>query len=129
MKNKINAFNQNFAAKITSGVATMWCAYAFAAIALISLPSAINTGNLITIVAWVAQTFLQLVLLSIIMVGQNVASAAVEQKITETHTASLGEFELAKEARSLNQQEVRELKQIAAEIHQVLKEIEKKTTT
>jgi len=124
--NKINTFNQNLAAKITSGVATMWCAYAFAAIALISLPAAIKTGDLITIVAWVAQTFLQLVLLSIIMVGQNVASAAVEQKITETHTASLGEFELAKEARALNQQEIRDLKAIASEIHKVLKEIEKK---
>ena len=124
--NKINTFNQNLAAKITSGIATMWCAYAFAAIALISLPAAIKTGDLITIVAWVAQTFLQLVLLSIIMVGQNVASAAVEQKITETHTASLGEFELAKEARALNQQEIRDLKAIAAEIHKVLKEIEKK---
>jgi len=126
MMNKINTFNQNLAAKITSGVATMWCAYAFAAIALISLPAAIKTGDLITIVAWVAQTFLQLVLLSIIMVGQNVASAAVEQKITETHTASLGEFELAKEARALNQQEIRDLKAIASEIHKVLKEIEKK---
>jgi len=126
MMNKMNTFNQNLAAKITSGVATMWCAYAFAAIALISLPAAIKTGDLITIVAWVAQTFLQLVLLSIIMVGQNVASAAVEQKITETHTASLGEFELAKEARALNQQEIRDLKAIAAEIHKVLKEIEKK---
>ena len=126
MMNKINTFNRNLAAKITSGVATMWCAYAFAAIALISLPAAIKTGDLITIVAWVAQTFLQLVLLSIIMVGQNVASAAVEQKITETHTASLGEFELAKEARALNQQEIRDLKAIASEIHKVLKEIEKK---
>ena len=128
MMNKLNTFNQNLAAKITSGVATMWCAYAFAAIALISLPAAIKTGDLITIVAWVAQTFLQLVLLSIIMVGQNVASAAVEQKITETHTASLGEFELAKEARALNQQEIKDLKTIAAEIHKVLKEIEQKNS-
>lgn len=104
----------------------MWCAYIFAAIALISLPSAIKTGDLITIVSWVAQTFLQLVLLSIIMVGQSVSSASVEQKITETHTASLGEFELAKEARALNQQEVTELKAIAADIHRVLKDLEPK---
>jgi len=66
---KINDFNTKLAARITSGVATMWCAYAFAAIALVSLPSALKSGDLITIVAWVAQTFLQLVLLSIIMVG------------------------------------------------------------
>lgn len=126
MGEKLDTFNTNLAAKITSGVATMWCAYIFAAIALISLPAAIKTGNLITIVAWIAQTFLQLVLLSIIMVGQNVASASVEQKITETHTASLGEFELAKEARALNQQEIIELKKMAAEIHRVLRDLEPK---
>jgi hypothetical protein len=126
MLKKINSFNTSLASKITSGVSTMWCAYIFAAIALISLPSAIKTGDLITIVSWVAQTFLQLVLLSIIMVGQSVSSASVEQKITETHTASLGEFELAKEARALNQQEVTELKAIAADIHRVLKDLEPK---
>ena len=126
MLKKINDFNTNLAAKVTTGVATMWCAYAFAAIALISLPNALKSGDTITIVAWIAQTFLQLVLLSIIMVGQNVASAAVEQKITETHTASLDEFELAKEARAQNGEELLELKRIAADIHRVLKDIEPK---
>ena len=124
---KINDFNTKLAAKITSGVATMWCAYIFAGIALVSLPSALKSGDLIVIVAWVAQTFLQLVLLSIIMVGQNVASASVEQKITETHTASVGEFELAKEARDLNNQEIVELRRIATDIHRVLKDIESAT--
>jgi len=123
---KIDSFNQKLAAKITSGVATMWCAYLFAAIALVSLPAAIRSHDLITIVSWVAQTFLQLVLLSIIMVGQNVASASVEQKINETHTASLGEFELAKEARLLANQELAELKVIAADIHRLMKDIEGK---
>ena len=123
---KITEFNTKLAAKITSGVATMWCAYIFAVIALISLPAALSSGSAITIVAWVAQTFLQLVLLSIIMVGQNVASASVEQKINETHTASLGEFELAKEARETSRQEMTELKEIAKEIHRVIKDIEGK---
>jgi hypothetical protein len=104
----------------------MWCAYIFAALALISLPAAIKTGDVVVIVAWIAQTFLQLVLLSIIMVGQKVSSASVEQKITETHTASLGEFELAKEARLVAKQELAELKVIAADIHRVLREIEGK---
>jgi hypothetical protein len=104
----------------------MWCAYLFAALALISLPAAIKTGDVVIIVAWIAQTFLQLVLLSIIMVGQNVASASVEQKINETHAASLGEFELAKEARELANQELAELKTLAAEIHKVLKDNEAK---
>ena len=60
------------------------------------------------------------------MVGQKVSSASVEQKITETHTASLGEFELAKEARLLANQELAELKVIASDIHRVLRDIEGK---
>ena len=124
--NRINEFNRRVAEKITSFVSTMWCAYLVAALALISLPAAIKTGDVVIIVAWIAQTFLQLVLLSIIMVGQNVASASVEQKINETHAASLGEFELAKEARELANQELAELKTLAAEIHKVLKDNEAK---
>jgi len=58
--------------KITNLVGTMICAIIFACLSLISLPAAIHSHNLITIVAWIAQTFLQLVLLPIIMVGQNI---------------------------------------------------------
>ena len=123
---KVSSFNRKFAEKITSGVATMWCAYGFAALALISLPAALKTGDLIVIVAWVAQTFLQLVLLSIIMVGQNVSSEAVAQKIDETHSASLGEFELAKEAQAIAKEELSELKEIAREIHTILHDVERK---
>ena len=85
---KSKSFNDWLAKKITDGVATMWCAYLFAFLALISLPAAIKTHDVVTIVAWVAQTFLQLVLLSIIMVGQNLNSVGVEKKINETHAAS-----------------------------------------
>ena len=124
--NRINEFNRRLAQKITSFVSTMWCAYIFAALALISLPAAIKSGDVVVIVAWVAQTFLQLVLLSIIMVGQQVSSQSVEEMIKETHTASLGEFELAKEARAIADQELKELKKIASEMHQVLRDIEGK---
>ena len=55
---------------ITKIVGTMWCAIAFTILALISLPEALHNGTATTI-SWIAQTFLQLVLLSIIMVGQN----------------------------------------------------------
>ena len=119
-------FNLWLAEKITSSVATMWCAYIFAGIALISLPKAIQSGDSIVIVSWVAQTFLQLVLLSIIMVGQKVQSSGVEQKIDETHTASLAEFELAKEARDNANQELKELKALSREIHALITSMEKK---
>jgi hypothetical protein len=74
-------FNDWLAVKITKAVGSMWCAYIFTALALISLPSAIASGNVITIVSWVAQTFLQLVLLSVILKGQNLQGERVEQVI------------------------------------------------
>jgi hypothetical protein len=126
--NAVSRFNKTIAAKITSVVGTMWCAYAFAAIALISLPNAIKTGDTVVIIAWIAQTFLQLVLLSIIMVGQSVQSESVEQKINETHEASLGEFELAKEARGIANEELKELKEISKEVHRLLRDLEKKVS-
>ena len=124
--NRINAFNRRIAEKITSVVSTMWAAYLFAAIALISLPSAISSGDTLTIVDWVAQTFLQLVLLSIIMVGQQRSSEKVSTEIDETHAAALAEFEYAKEARAIAQQELTEIKKMSKEIHSILKNIEKK---
>ncbi len=117
-------FNLWLAEKVTTGVATMWCAYLFAAIALISLPKAIQSGDSIVIVSWVAQTFLQLVLLSIIMVGQKVQSQSVEETINETHTASLAEFELAKEARELAHKEISELHQLSKDMHKLMREVE-----
>ncbi|MCX6437975.1 MAG: hypothetical protein NTZ06_04940 [Actinobacteria bacterium] len=120
--------NQRIAQKITSGVATMWCAYIFAAIALVSLPNAIKSGDIIVIVSWIAQTFLQLVLLSIIMVGQNVQSKSVEQKIDETHFASLAEFEIAKEAQIIAHQELKELRQISQEMHTLVQDLEKRVS-
>jgi len=78
-------FNAWLAVKVTKGVGTMWCAYAFALIALISLPQAIRSHNAVTLVSWVSQTFLQLVLLSVIIVGQNVLAAAADKRSEATY--------------------------------------------
>jgi hypothetical protein len=98
---EVEGFNAKFAVIITSGVGTMACAYLFALLAFVSLPAILIQANVLTrsdvpnfftkpglilIVAWVAQTFLQLVLLSIILVGQRVQSAASDAR-------SLKEFE------------------------------------
>jgi len=109
---RVDTFNRYIAEKITAGVATMWCAYLFAIITLISLPNAIRSNDTLVIISWVAQTFLQLVLLSIIMVGQKSSSSKLEQTINETHDATL--VELA------------ELKVLSAEIQQVIKDLEQK---
>jgi hypothetical protein len=81
---RTRGFNNWLAVKVTDVVGTMWCAYAFAALALISLPDAIKAGTS-PLIAWIAQTFLQLVLLSIIMVGQKVASRKTDQQLDQTY--------------------------------------------
>ena len=48
------------------------------------LASAIRSGALST-VQWISQTFLQLVLLSIIMVGQQVIGAASDERAIDTY--------------------------------------------
>jgi hypothetical protein len=78
-----NGFNAKVAVFVTNLVGTMWCAYAFTALALIGLPAALRPGGE-GLIAWVAQTFLQLVLLSVIMVGQNVQSAAADARAENT---------------------------------------------
>jgi hypothetical protein len=76
---EVEGFNAKVALVITRSVGTMACAYVFGLIALISLPDAIKAGRP-AIISWIAQTFLQLVLLSIIMVGQSVQSAASDAR-------------------------------------------------
>jgi hypothetical protein len=91
----VTRFNTRVALLITHAVGSMWCAYAFALFDLISLPAAIR-GGASAIVSWVAQTFLQLVLLSVIMVGQNVQAAAADKRAEATfHDASATLHEVA----------------------------------
>jgi hypothetical protein len=96
MNEKVQRFNAWLAVKITNTVGSMWCAYVFTLLALISLPDAIHGGTA-PLIAWIAQTFLQLVLLSIIMVGQDVASQKAEARAEEDHRMIKAEFELMKE--------------------------------
>ena len=81
----VTRFNSKVGLGITRSVGTMWCAYVFAALALVSLPFALASGNPITIVGWIAQTFLQLVLLPVIIVGQNIQAAASDDRAAATY--------------------------------------------
>jgi len=79
-------FNGKIGVFITTVIGTMWAAYIFTVLALISLPTVLSSGSLIVIVAWVAQTFLQLVLLPIIIVGQNVQARAADKRSEQTYS-------------------------------------------
>ena len=66
-------------------VGTMWCAYAFAVLALVALPSALQRGSLLDLIQWISQTFIQLVMLSVIMVGQNILARASDKRADMTY--------------------------------------------
>jgi len=112
-----NRFNEWLAIRITKVVGTMWCAYAFAALALISLPAAIRGGTA-TLISWIAQTFLQLVLLSIIMVGQNIAAKKSDRQLEQTYRDSEQLLKISVAMRDLLQKNT----ELTAEIHEVVRD-------
>jgi uncharacterized membrane protein len=88
-------FNKSAALKITENVGTMTCTWAFAVVALCSLPATLFAANVINlkmtltsagfilVVSWLAQSFIQLVLLPAIMVGQNLQAAASDVRASK----------------------------------------------
>src|SRR5215470_4072749 len=106
----IGHFNTRIAVGVTKRVGSMWCAYAFALLALISLPAALSSGSPIIIVGWIAQTFLQLVLLPIIIVGQNVQAAASDARAESDHETLLAIHTLAAEIHGIDERHSKILK-------------------
>ena len=92
-------FNNRLAVKITKSVGSMWTGYLFAMLSLFSLPAILKlvfpkltifphwlvSASLISLIAWVSQNFLQLVLLPVIMVGQNVIQRQQDAKAETDH--------------------------------------------
>ena len=120
LEKRENAFNDRLAITITRIVGTMWCAYAFAALALVSLPAAIRGGTA-TLIAWIAQTFLQLVLLSIIMVGQKVAAEKSDRQLEQTYCDAEALLKISDEIHSL----LKENTQMTEEINKLVKDSKK----
>lgn len=96
-ESRIGKINDAIGLKITQSVGTMWAAYAFLLLTLVSLPAAIASGSVLIIVAWIAQTFLQLVLLPIIIVGQNIQAAAADNRAKATYDDASAVLEEAKQ--------------------------------
>ena len=110
-------FNGRLAVLITKAVSTMWCAYVFTAIALISLPDAL-AGGTAAIISWIAQTFLQLVLLSVIMVGQKVSAQASDKQALQTYRDAEALLKIQDELHRL----LKVNTQLTEEIHRLLTE-------
>jgi hypothetical protein len=63
----------------------MWAAYLFTVLAFVSLPSTIKTHSATVLVLWLSSEFLQLVLLPIIIVGQNIQAKAADERSQATY--------------------------------------------
>jgi hypothetical protein len=88
--------NGKIALVLTTAVGTMWCAYLFAVLALLVLPQAVH-GGLLTLVQWISQTFIQLVMLSVIMVGQNILGRASDKRADMTYQDAEATFHEAEQ--------------------------------
>ena len=82
--------NKRIAVGLTKRVGTMWTAYSFAVLAIIGLFAILGllTPVVAILVAWLSQTFIQLVLLPIIMVGQNVLGHHAELLAEEQYNTT-----------------------------------------
>jgi hypothetical protein len=78
--------NGKVALIITTIVGTMWCAYIFAILGLTGIAGAVtNRVTLVLLVGAVSGYFLQLVLLPIIIVGQNIQGKASDKRSEQTY--------------------------------------------
>lgn len=87
-------FNTRLAVGLTQKVGTMWTAYIFAVLAIIGLFAILGLLSpiIVLLVAWVSQTFIQLVLLPIIMVGQNVLGRKAELQSEEQYNTTINTY-------------------------------------
>ena len=89
--------NAKIGLRITIIVGTMWAAYIFAILAFVSLPSTIKAHSATVLVLWLSSEFLQLVLLPIIIVGQNIQATAADSRAEATFNDAAAILEEAKQ--------------------------------
>ena len=113
---RVAEINRRLALFITRNVGTMWCAYVFSVIGITGIVAALtNNTALVLLIGAVSGYFLQLVLLPIIIVGQNVQAEASDRRaeadhktLVALHTMNKTQLQIleALERLSNNQQEV-----------------------
>lgn len=80
-----SGINTSIAIALTNSVGSMWTAYSFVLLALVGLLAILGLlpPIIALLVAWLSQTLIQLVLLPVIMVGQNVLNRKTELQAEE----------------------------------------------
>ncbi len=83
----LTGFNIHLALAITRGLGTMPCAYFFMVLALVGFPGFGATPQ--QYVQWLSQTFIQLVALSVLAVGQTLLGKHAELQAEEQYQTTL----------------------------------------
>ena len=109
----IGRFNTWLAVVITRSIGTMWAAYVFTLIAVGGAVAVItNSAFWVAVSVLISQTFLQLVLLPIIIVAENVISASQDARaeqdhltLTTLHTINVQQLKLLEAQREVLKQQ------------------------
>ena len=109
----VGRFNTWLAVTVTKSVGTMWAAYIFTLIAIGGGVAVVTQNAFLTALSvLISQTFLQLVLLPIIIVGQNVISEAQDARaeadhltLTTLHAINVQQLEIIKRCQDLLRQQ------------------------
>jgi hypothetical protein len=112
--------NTRIAVRLTKSVGTMWTAYSFAVLAIIGLLAIIGwlPPVVALLVAWLSQTFLQLVFLPILSVGQNVLGRHAELMAEEQFNTTMNSYHAIEEImQHLSAQDAELLKHTKMLIH------------
>jgi uncharacterized membrane protein len=115
-----SGFNTRLAVALTKSVGTMWTAYIFMVLAIIGLFGLLGWLNPFTflLATWVSQQFLQLVLLPVIMVGQNVLGRKAELLADEQfHTTMSTYHDIEQIMQHLSAQDAELLRQAKMLLH------------
>ena len=118
-------FNGKLALILTGAVGTMWCAYLFAALALVVFPQAVK-GGLLAFVQWVSQTFIQLVMLSVIMVGQSILGKAGDKRAEATFKDADATFHEAEQIQAHLEEQDKAMEAILARLEKLEADLAKK---
>jgi len=87
----LTGFNMKIAVGITKGLGTMVCAYIFTILAIIGFPGLHATPT--QYVQWISQTFIQLVALSVLAVGQTLLGKHAELQAEEQYHTTMKTFD------------------------------------
>lgn len=112
-EHEVAGFNTRLAVFLTKHVGTMQTAYSFVVLALVGLAGILGwlPAVALVLVAWFSQTFLQLVLLPVISVGQNVLGRHAELLADEQYRTTLKSYhQLGQIVKHLNAQDEELLK-------------------